>query len=81
MYNKLYTKKRGISKAPDLSLKERGDRRKKEVVGNVGVLLGWGGWVGGLCVGSVSVLLSQTKADHTGRQTFGWAECLSLSSQ
>lgn len=37
---------------------------------------------GGLvCVGSVSLLLLQTKADHTGRQTFGGVECLSLSSQ
>lgn len=34
-----------------------------------------------LCVGSVSVLLFQTIADRTARQTFGWAECLSLSSQ
>lgn len=43
-------------------------------------------WVGGtggnlLCVGSVTVLLFQTNADRTARQTFGWVECLSLSSQ
>lgn len=39
--------------------------------------------VGGelLCVGSVCALLFKTKADHTGRQTFGGAECLSLSSR
>lgn len=34
-----------------------------------------------LCVGSVTVLLFQTNADRTARQTFGWVECLSLSSQ
>lgn len=43
--------------------------------------VGWGGVGGLLCVGSVCALLFKTKADHTGRQTSGGAECLSLSSQ
>lgn len=41
----------------------------------------WRGGGGLLCVGSVCALLFKTKADHTGRQTSGGAECLSLSSQ
>lgn len=66
-----------------LSLKDEriGDNGERGSLGRMweSVVESFGGVL--LCVGSVSALLFQSKADHTGRQTFGWAECLSLSSQ